>query len=203
MIREAAYDEVFDSQRHFRTILDSMSRPGKINRFDELGFEPPKDFLKATTAVCLSLLNHDVSFYISRGNPSDEDFLRANTGSRPVGMEEADFLIVGEDESPDLIRLVKEGILTYPEQGATIVIQTKGISSERVDGYFGIRMEGPGVDGVKELYVAKLGSGWIEALREKNSEFPLGVDVIMTDDSFDGSSKVVCIPRSSTLSEIS
>ena len=64
MVREAAYDEVFDSQCHFRSILDSMARPGKINDLKRLGFEPPQSLLSATTAVCLSLLNQDVSFYI-------------------------------------------------------------------------------------------------------------------------------------------
>ena len=202
MVREAAYDEVFDSQCHFRSILDSMARPGKINELKRLGFEPPQKLLSATTAVCLSLLNQDVTFYMARGNPASEEFLKVNTGSQSVDLEEADFLIVDQDESPDLVRLVKEGILTYPEQGATIILQTKGFADEQADGFQGIRLEGPGIDGVMELHVRGLGSEWIEALRAKNSEFPLGVDVILASDSEPGEPKVACIPRSSRLTRI-
>ncbi|QXD31719.1 phosphonate C-P lyase system protein PhnH [Candidatus Pelagisphaera phototrophica] len=202
MVREAAYDEVFDSQCHFRSILDSMARPGKINDLKRLGFEPPQSLLSATTAVCLSLLNQDVSFYMARGNPASEEFLKVNTGSRSADLEEADFIIVDEDESPDLVRLVKEGLLTYPEEGATIILQTKGFEDEQADGFQGIRLEGPGIDGVMELHVRGLGLEWIEALRAKNSEFPLGVDLILVSDSEPGEQKVACIPRSSRIHPI-
>lgn len=203
MVREAAYDEVFDSQCHFRSILDSMARPGKINELKRLGFEPPKSLLHATTAVCMSLLNHDVSFYLSRGNPASEEFLKINTGSQSADLEEADFLIVDQDESPDLVRLLKEGLLTYPEQGATIVMQTKGFADGPSEGFQGIRLEGPGIEGKTELHVRGLSSEWIEALKDKNSEFPLGVDVILASDSELEDPKVACIPRSSRLSAIS
>lgn len=202
MVREAAYDEVFDSQCHFRSILDSMARPGKINDLKRLGFEPPQSLLSATTAVCLSLLNQDVSFYMARGNPASEEFLKVNTGSRSADLEEADFIIVDEDESPDLLGLVKEGLLTYPEAGATIILQTKGFEDEQADGFQGIRLEGPGIDGVMELHVRGLGLEWIEALRAKNSEFPLGVDLILVSDSEPGEQKVACIPRSSRIHPI-
>ncbi len=202
MIREASYDEVFDSQRHFRSILDSMARPGKINQMKDLEFDPPVGLMRSTAAVCLSLLNHDVSFYLSRGNQTEEEFLKINTGSRPSSMEEADFLIVDEAESPDMVRFVKEGLLTYPEQGATFIIQTRGVSEERIEGYLGIHMEGPGINGDKDLYVSGLKADWIDVLKEKNSEFPLGVDVILVNDAPEGRLNIACIPRSARISEV-
>ena len=61
MIRETAYDEIFDAQRHFRTLLDSMSRPGKINRFAPLALTPPEGFPRATTYVAFALLNAELT----------------------------------------------------------------------------------------------------------------------------------------------
>lgn len=61
MIRETVYDEIFDAQRHFRTVLDSMSRPGKINRFAPLALTTPEGLTRAAAYVGFALLNADVA----------------------------------------------------------------------------------------------------------------------------------------------
>ena len=48
MNRVLAYDEVFHAQRHFRSLLDSMSRPGTIERLDPVDFSPSPHLNKAS-----------------------------------------------------------------------------------------------------------------------------------------------------------
>ncbi len=202
MIREVAYDEVFDAQLHFRSVLDSMARPGKINKLKDVDLSPPEGIIRSTMAVCMSLLNRDTSFYLAKGNAEAEDYIRINTGSLPSSLEKADFLVVDGDESAEIVQLAKEGILTYPEQSATFVIQVEGLSNDEVPDSLGIEISGPGVKDVSKLFVAGLEASWIEALNEKNFEFPLGVDVIFTSDGLDGEAFVACLPRSSNLKRI-
>ena len=41
MVREIRYDEVFDAQKHFRSLLDSMTRPGRISVLDAVPLDAP------------------------------------------------------------------------------------------------------------------------------------------------------------------
>jgi len=42
MQREIQYDEIFDAQAHYRLLLDSMARPGKINVMPQLELTTPR-----------------------------------------------------------------------------------------------------------------------------------------------------------------
>ncbi len=196
MVREVAYDEVFDAQLHFRSVLDSMARPGKINAFKEVDLTPPSGLLKSTMVICMSLLNRDASFYLAKGNAETEDYIRVNTGSLPGTLEEADFLIVDGDDSAEIVELAKEGLLTYPEQAATFVLQVQGFSNEEIPDAVGIELKGPGVKDANSIFVSGLEPAWIQALKEKNCEFPLGVDAMLACDGIDGKAEVACFPRS-------
>jgi alpha-D-ribose 1-methylphosphonate 5-triphosphate synthase subunit PhnH len=82
------------------------------------------------------------------------------------------------------------GTLPYPEDSATVVIAVEGLANEG-DG-LALWLKGPGVLGEKKLCVDGLDPAFFETLATINGEFPLGIDVILTDKE----RKVACIPRS-------
>jgi alpha-D-ribose 1-methylphosphonate 5-triphosphate synthase subunit PhnH len=125
MIRETTYDEIFDAQRHFRTILDSMSRPGKINHLNSLRLWPPAGLHKGAAYIAFALFNADVSVHADSLGADVVEYVRANTASSVAEVAKADYLIFNGhvDSSVALIEEAKTGILAYPETGASAIIQ--------------------------------------------------------------------------------
>jgi len=199
LVRESRYDEVFDSQAHFRMVLDGMARPGKINTLKHLPINFPDRIEESTAYVCLSLLNRDVSYYHSGGSAEVEDYIRANTGCLPGELENADFVIAKGEDIPEMLEMAKEGILTYPEGGATFIVEVSGVSSIEIAPALKLCLTGPGIDIERVIWVSGWQRDWVKALSEKNSEYPLGVDTILSFRSHTGEAKVCCIPRSTKI----
>ena len=191
MIRETAYDEVFDAQRHFRSVLDSMARPGKVNRLTSLPITPPPSLHKAAAYVAFSLLNADVSFHLAGFDESTEAYVRANTQSRAEVAEKADYLFLKGTESEAPIHAAKLGQPAYPETGATVVIQVGHVGKSSAIGGLQLTLEGPGIELREIVFVTGLRAELLAALKAKNTEFPLGIDAILVtaDES------VLCLPR--------
>ena len=194
MIRETSYNDVFDAQRHFRTIIDSMSRPGKINRFAPLALTPPPGMHRASAYVAFALLNADVSFVTSHAGHA-ADYIRANTHSRSAAPGQADFLFLRGDEPDDaaLIDVAKVGLPAYPEGGATAVLQVDHIGKSSATGGLQLMLEGPGIETREIVFVRGLRSELLATLQAKNAEFPLGVDAILVS----ADECVICLPRTS------
>ena len=55
MMRELAYDPVFHSQSHFRSILYSLSRPGTISGLDPVALTSPARLNTASALVAFAL----------------------------------------------------------------------------------------------------------------------------------------------------
>jgi alpha-D-ribose 1-methylphosphonate 5-triphosphate synthase subunit PhnH len=193
MIRETTYNEIFDSQRHFRTILDSMSRPGKINRFAPVPLTPPAALHKAAAYVGFALLNADASFHAAALGDEAVGYLRANTAGVVAEPGHADFIFIDGPTAgiESLVSQAKVGIPTYPETGATVVIQVSAMGKSSATGGLQLTLEGPGVETREIVFVTGLRSGLLTALAAKNVEFPLGVDAILVgaDDC------ILCLPR--------
>ena len=191
MIRETVYNEIFDAQRHFRTVLDSMSRPGRINRFAPVALTPPAGLHKAAAYVGLALLNADVAFHLAGFSAAEEGYLRANTNSRSEGAEKADFLFLRGDGDAAPIDAAKVGLATYPETGATAVIQVDHIGKSSATGGLQLTLEGPGIETREILFVSGLRPELLAALKAKNTEFPLGVDAMLVSSD----ECIICLPR--------
>lgn len=199
LVRESNYDEVFDSQAHFRVVLDCMARPGKINTLDRLPISVPSKIGESTAYLCLALLNRDVSYYHSAGSSEVEEYIRVNTGCLPGELEKADFIIAKGGDIPEMLDIAKDGILTYPEGGSTFIVEVSGVSDTEIVPAIRLCFTGPGIDIEKVIWVSGWQRSWVQALCEKNSEFPLGVDTILCFKSHTGEAKVCCIPRSTKI----
>ena len=191
MQREIQYDEIFDAQAHYRLLLDSMARPGKINVMPQLELTTPRGIHAAGALVGFALLNSDVSFYVD--GPAAEDvslYLLVNSSAKPAEIEEADFVFLHGTAATDNLYRLKTGSLPYPENSATVIVAVEELGGETG---LVLTLSGPGVDGERRLAVAGMDTALLEALVTINAEFPLGIDLILTDPT----GRIACIPRSS------
>ena len=154
----------------------------------------------AAALVGFALLNADVRFFVDgAGSDVATRYLLVNTSGRPASLEEADFVFASGLASAALVEAMKKGSLPYPEEGATLVLSVAALSAEASQGateasqILALTLQGPGINGKKTFFVRGLSARLLEALQQSNVEFPLGVDLILTD----GDGHVACIPRSS------
>jgi len=200
MARELAYDEVFHAQVHFRSILDSMSRPGTINRLEPVEFRPPAHLNKASALVAFALLNADVSFHLVNMTAEDAAYLSANTRAAAAPIDQATFIFAGGGEDPDALEGAHCGSLAYPDTAATIVLQVDALSEQPLPGGMKLTLQGPGIDGTAVVYARHIGADLLLALQARNAEFPLGIDAIVTcDDGGTGDPRVLGIPRTANV----
>jgi len=203
LTREIEYDEVFDGQNHFRSLLDGMARPGKLVELKQVALQPPRGLSLGSACVCLSLLNRDASYALAQPSEEVDDYLRINCGAAAAGLEEADFILCdGSSEPEQLVERAKEGILAYPEGGATLIVAVRQVASEPLPESVGFRLHGPGVDGERSIWAQGWKRAWAQCLIEKNVEFPLGVDTILTFTDAAGKAWTCCLPRSTRISII-
>jgi len=200
MVRETLYDEVHHAQRHFRSLLDSMSRPGKINPLDPVELTPPPNVNRATALVAFALLNADVSFHLLKMTDADAAYLAANTRASAAPIEAAAFVFTNGDNSPGALEGINCGTLTYPDTAATVVIQVAALSQEPLAGGLKLTLEGPGIETTACVYTRRLNPDLLLALQARNAEFPLGIDAILTCDDERGLPHVLGIPRTANVS---
>jgi alpha-D-ribose 1-methylphosphonate 5-triphosphate synthase subunit PhnH len=194
MHSELSYDTVFDAQQHFRLLLDSMSRPGKINTFPTIDILPPSGLNQASALTGFALLNADVTYFIAGNNAHDiAGYFLINTGSRQVEIAAADYIFLPEEYGVDSLEEARIGIPTYPEDSATIIAEAARVSEYPHDGAFAITLKGPGVDGEAKIFISGISTEILGFVNEQNAEYPLGIDLIITDRY----NHVLCIPRSS------
>ena len=191
MQREIQYDEIFDAQAHYRLLLDSMARPGKINVMPQLELTTPRGIHAAGALVGFALLNSEVSFYVDGLAAEDVSlYLLVNSSARPAEAEEADYVYLDGTAAAEILYRLKTGTLPYPESSATVIVAVEELGGETG---LVLTLSGPGVDGERRLAVAGMGTALLEALVTINAEFPLGIDLVLTDPT----GRIACIPRSS------
>ncbi len=193
MRREVNYDEVFDAQEQFRIIMDAMARPGKINTLPHLDILPPLGLNEASALVALGLLNADVTFACSEFNVYEiQSYININTSAQLTNLEKADYIFLTGQEDVSIVENVKVGKLSYPEQGATLIFSVSQIGEDKTEGTLKLVLKGPGIKNENVVFAAGINPGLLNQIRIINQEFPLGVDLIVTDVN----NQLICIPRS-------
>jgi alpha-D-ribose 1-methylphosphonate 5-triphosphate synthase subunit PhnH len=193
MRREINYDEVFDAQQQFRLLLDSMAHPGRINLLPDMDIDPPSGLNKGSALIAFALLNTDVSFHASGANCEEiSSYIAANTTSESVSVNDADFIFINGLHHEGILFEAKTGNLAYPEESATFVIDVEAISQQPDDNSLSLILKGPGIKTEERLFIKGIHTELLAAVKEQNTEFPLGVDLMITDRQ----NRVICIPRS-------
>lgn len=191
------YDQVFDAQKHYRTLLQCTARPGSIGQLDDVLLEVPPPLNRASALIALTLLSSDSTFHMYRsdGGPAEE-FLRRETLSRPAAAEQADFLFIEDPNRIEEVENARSGSLAYPEQGVTVVLQVTAISPAPMSGCLKLTLTGPGIETETTVFVLGAPETLFETLRQRNAEFPLGIDAYLTCDSLSAGPCVLGLPRS-------
>jgi alpha-D-ribose 1-methylphosphonate 5-triphosphate synthase subunit PhnH len=190
---ESAFDQVFMSQQIYRLLLDAMARPGQIVALPKLEIYPPDGLSRPIAGLAFTLIDQETTFAVLPDQQSWSQYLCLNTGSRRAELSRAEFIIVdGSTDLPSLME-VNRGDLLFPDRGATLMIMASSVGED--DGDIKLTLWGPGVPGKKGLSLSGMCLANLERVRALNREFPLGVDLILTDSR----GFLTCIPRSSVM----
>ncbi len=201
MVRETAYDEVFDAQAHFRSLLDSTAQPGMINRLNPVQLNPPSGLNPATALIAFALMDSTSTFAtVNVGQHESGGYIASNTNARHTEIDRAHFIFADGDESPDFLDSADCGTLLYPDTAATVVLQIADASKQPLVDALKLSLEGPGVNGTTALYVRGVSPDLLLALQARNAEFPLGLDTILTFVDASGNPCVAALPRTTRVS---
>jgi alpha-D-ribose 1-methylphosphonate 5-triphosphate synthase subunit PhnH len=190
MHKETSYDPVHEAQRHFRQILNATARPGTLEQLRDETLNPV-GLHGASALVAFTLLNGDVRFYVDEAALDCSSYLLINTSSQPCGCEEADYLFFKGSADFSRLRTARVGTLEYPEQGATVIVDVQQLHHTHTPQAAQLLLSGPGVDGECTLFVTGLQDDFFQHRAACNQEYPLGIDVILTDVQ----GHLVSIPR--------
>ena len=167
---------VLDSQRIFRAVLGAMTHPGRIFRL-HTGLDVPSPLYPATGAVALVLLDYETPLWTDL--PFDSEgvaWLRFHCGCPQV--EEAAAgrfaLITGDPNRMPLGRFYP-GTDEAPGDSCTLIIQVGRLAFGT-----GRKLTGPGIEKEHSLEVEGLPEEFWTGWRANHSQYPLGVDVILT-----------------------
>lgn len=179
-------DPVMDSQRIFRAVLLTMSRPGTVTVLGNWA-QPPKPLTPAAAAVSLSLADMDTPVWLGSDMHKDiETYLRFHCGC-PIARrhrEAAFALVLDGTDLPDL-REFNPGTQEYPDTSATLIIQVKSIMVGS-----GVTLTGPGIRDKVRIAVDGLDSNFWREFKHNHNQFPLGYDVILASDT-----EIASLPR--------
>lgn len=190
-----AIDEVHDLQFVYREILHTMSRPGEIQSLQPLEGKNRFDLplCDATLFTILTLFDGEVNFHVlPRAEKQVADKISAYTLASHTTLAEADFIIVlknaTEPEIENALEECKKGTLIDPHHAATFIIETDFTERNTA-----VSLTGPGIK--EQTMLHTLSSNIWEARNTAVSEFPLGVDLILTDRNM----QLACVPRTTVV----
>ncbi|XPV68290.1 MAG: phosphonate C-P lyase system protein PhnH [Halarcobacter sp.] len=161
------------NRENFRTLLDSLSMPGKTTKLNKV-------FDSYTLSLASVLLYSEVSYL----NTTDEDFsiIDAITNPKKDNTQNADYIFCNNLNS--LLQKVKKGTYLSPEHSATIICS--------VDSFDGItlNLKGPGID-VQKKQTYPVNKDFVKSFNENNKEFPLGNEIVFINKQ-SGELKSLC-----------
>ena len=119
------FDEVFDTQRVFRKLLEAMSNPGRIVSVSEEKDRLFGDF-PSFLAVAMTLIDNEVSFSTAGNKELKQDIMLV-TLSPEADTRTADYIFVTDtDILSEILEKAKFGTLSDPHCSATIIIRDNG-----------------------------------------------------------------------------
>lgn len=214
LFRDSHFSTIYDSQKIFRVLLDSLARPGKINRLPQISLAAPGGVNPYVLAIFRTFLDQQVSLAVLADQDSlrkaVEDYLVLNTGCFTADITLADFICCLNGDSHGAVLRLKRGSSECPEASATILYQVESMSGtgreigrlgdleNRAHGesrIVGLRLSGPGILDERELWLQGFGLEEVENLIATRAAFPLGVDALIVDRP----GKIVGLPRTTKI----
>lgn len=158
----------------YDALMWALSRPGVIRDLPAPGVEGLID----------ALIDRECA--VHAGSPALCAYA-ARTGAAIVALAKADHVILPADQTPAMLRALRQGSDLHPEDGATLILEaTLGTGQA-------LRLTGPGVDGQIDVRVAGLCDGFWQ-MRRDVMRYPIGFEIFLIDGS-----RVMGLPRSTTV----
>lgn len=179
----------------FRTLLDTLARPGTVLQGSRVrGGVPP--------ALVPALALADVDMRVAVVGDAAEvwsEVLRAVTGAAGSSIATASIIVALRPLQPAEVHVMERGDALHPERSCRLVLACRSLHAAFPDaaqpGAVTLRLRGPGVPDERTLRVEGVGAEVFEALAEVNREFPAGVDTHLV-----AASGAMCgIPRSTSI----
>ncbi|MCI0501756.1 MAG: phosphonate C-P lyase system protein PhnH [Epsilonproteobacteria bacterium] len=148
------------NRQNFKSLSDALAMPGKITQLKKV-------FDSHLLAVANVVLFSEVTFYYS--GDEDMSLIEAITNPKATTLQEADY-IFGDMIDSHYINEAKKGDYLNPDFSATLIFKCEDFN------HFTYSLSGPGIDGRKEVNLP-CNNEFIEKLMQKNSDYPLGVEV--------------------------
>jgi alpha-D-ribose 1-methylphosphonate 5-triphosphate synthase subunit PhnH len=191
-------DLVHDLQSVYRKLVEATSMPGTVvNLAKEAALlDVQKDCLSGTILFALTLLDPEVTFKVI-GKQEEVVSRRINqlTYSKSVHVAEADYIFILQDASIEemdtAINQAKVGNLLNPHEAPTIILEVANATKGEP-----IKLSGPGIQGDTLINLQHV-SNWMGVRKEKNIEFPLGIDMYFVDKQH----HLLAIPRTTQIKE--
>lgn len=178
-------DPVGDSQKAFRQVLEALSRPGGLHIMESKA-DARSCLHAATAAICLALADFETRIWLDPMADDDETgrYLRFHCGTTLVDdPAAADFVVIAGP--PPSLDKFNTGTDAYPEEGATLIIQTDGIADDGP-----LLLSGPGIDGSRRLSITGISDDFWSQRAALLKGFPRGLDLIFTSGA-----QIAAIPR--------
>lgn len=164
-------------QRVFRELVEAFSRPGDIRNLSAW-----VDGAGALRAVLATLMDGEATLADPHGQVDVADWPLLQVKSTMP--EVARYVVADGRRAPDFAPAL--GTLDSPEQGATMLLRVEKVGA----GETALALEGPGIEGGKNLRIAGLAPAWLERRAEWGGAFPLGVELLLAD-----AVRIVALPR--------
>lgn len=190
------FDLVHDTQGIFRTVVKCMSRPGTIAHIGAksalLDLETAMN--RHIWSLLFVLLDREVTFAVVDEEGEElTSLINQLTYAKSASLEWADYIIVTAKAEKTVLRdgfeKAKIGTLIDPHKAATVILEV-----EEMTGRGDLVLRGPGIE--YEHYLGVEGhSDWLDIREKRNSEFPLGIDMILIDRQ----GNMACLPRTTII----
>ncbi len=188
-----------DSQRIFRTVMDSFSRPGLLFEISPIVQASQGEGQSVAGTLLLALMESASSLYVSKNLHSTQwpSFLKFHTGCvLSQDSSHAQFIWIQEMQDLPSLMNCALGSPEFPDQSCTLIIDVPAIHSPSTP-RAGQVWSGPGIKEPLAVDIMGLPKAfWVERQTLQNL-YPCGVDVIFCTPS-----QIASLPRSTHIGEL-
>ncbi len=186
-------DPAIDAAQVFRTLLEAMARPGRIQPLP-IALAAPPTLGSEAAQLCLTLCDLDTPLWIDPAYASEASaaYLRFHAGCPVVSaIEDAAFLLVAPANVSQALQRCRIGTAEYPDRAATLIVPVDSMSD-----IGGVRLTGPGIRIEHRLAIMPEPDDFWPALIANHQRFPLGADCFIVAPS-----QVAGLPRSTMIDQ--
>lgn len=196
--QQMVLDLVHDIQAVYRKTINSMSRPGLISNITDQADKVNMEIscFGSTLVLVRMLFDTEVTFKVCSEREAEVvKLINQLTYAKATEVESADYILILNDAKPEdfeeAFRGAYPGDLLDPHKAATLIIEADYVGNDHA-----LTLTGPGIETECTIDV-KTTDGWVDLRAEKNSEYPLGIDLIFTD-WYDN---ILCLPRTTQITK--